>query len=331
MTPICQYPTTIVIIDDDQSFLNNISLHLPHKHASFKYHSRPLEGLKSIKEGLRLLTLNQRLFHSSDISDNLIHQTSVNYNQLACEIYNDDRFKEISTIVVDYNMPGINGIKLLKELDNENIQKILLTGEADEQLAIQAFSDGIINDYIKKQDPNLEQLLYQRILEAQKRYFEKLTTQLRENVASDPNFPTAINNPQFEEFFLSIIDDLNIVEFYQFEKVGSYLLVDANGTEYCLYTQNEDQFNAYHLEIKDMAGNDPILSSIKNRDKMICLPIAQADLINKPDQWSSYLNSTHKVIKANNNNLYCSIKEASSGLDLSDIQPFAAYSVSKQF
>lgn len=323
MIPICYHPTTIILIDDDVHYLNNISLHLPHKYANFKFYTNPRSGLKAIEEYLKTPIINKRLnYYEQQNSHNINDLFKINFHNLTNELYNDDRFQEISTIVVDYNMPRINGLELLNEFKNDNVLKILLTGDADEHIAIQAFNDQLIDYYIKKQDPKAEQILFQKILAAQKRYFLNFTKQLIKDIPKNNKFPIAIFDSNFEKYFFDLVHDLKIIEYYQFEQVGSYILIDANGNEHCLFTQNEDQLTAFYIELKDLVGIED-KTSIKNHFKMPCLPIMSNNIISNPEQWIAYLNPIQKTFDSGP--FYCSIKHQGCGLNLENILPFKIY------
>jgi response regulator RpfG family c-di-GMP phosphodiesterase len=64
-------------------------------------------------------------------------------------------------VITDYLMPGMNGIQLLaraKELQPE-AARILLTGHADKQSAIQAINDVGLYQYLEKPWDNAQLLL----------------------------------------------------------------------------------------------------------------------------------------------------------------------------
>ena len=65
------------------------------------------------------------------------------------------RFGLVQVAVVDYAMPAMSGLRVLGELQDWPGARILLTGRADEQLAVSAFNRGLINQFIPKQSPDL--------------------------------------------------------------------------------------------------------------------------------------------------------------------------------
>jgi CheY-like chemotaxis protein len=65
------------------------------------------------------------------------------------------RFARTQVCVVDYAMPSMSGLRVLSELTPWSGSRILLTGRADEQLAVSAFNRGLIEQFIPKQSPNI--------------------------------------------------------------------------------------------------------------------------------------------------------------------------------
>jgi CheY-like chemotaxis protein len=65
------------------------------------------------------------------------------------------RFALTQVAVVDYAMPAMSGLRVLSELTRWSGARILLTGRADEQLAVSAFNRGLINQFIPKQSPDI--------------------------------------------------------------------------------------------------------------------------------------------------------------------------------
>ena len=69
------------------------------------------------------------------------------------------RFALTRVCVVDYAMPAMSGLRVLSELTDWSGSRILLTGRADEQLAVSAFNRGLIDQFIAKQSPGIRQRL----------------------------------------------------------------------------------------------------------------------------------------------------------------------------
>ncbi|AEG91932.1 candidate response regulator, atypical CheY [Ramlibacter tataouinensis TTB310] len=70
-----------------------------------------------------------------------------------------ERYAMTRVFVVDYSMPAMNGLQALAELVEWPGSRVLLTGQADEQIAVQAFNRGLIDQFIAKQAPDISRRL----------------------------------------------------------------------------------------------------------------------------------------------------------------------------
>lgn len=69
------------------------------------------------------------------------------------------RFRLTRVCVVDYSMPAMNGLQVLEKLAAWTGSRVLLTGRADEQIAVTAFNQGLIEQFIPKQANAITQRL----------------------------------------------------------------------------------------------------------------------------------------------------------------------------
>ncbi len=75
------------------------------------------------------------------------------------------RYALTNVLVVDYSMPAMTGLDVLKALPQWPAQRVLLTGQADESMAVKAFNQRLINQFIPKQHPQIGQYLAQAVHE----------------------------------------------------------------------------------------------------------------------------------------------------------------------
>jgi hypothetical protein len=66
-----------------------------------------------------------------------------------------ERFSLSRVCVVDYSMPEIDGLQALAEIGDWPGSRVLLTGQADDQVAIDAFNAGLIQQFIPKQTADI--------------------------------------------------------------------------------------------------------------------------------------------------------------------------------
>ena len=151
--PLYYYPTTVMLLDDSEDFLTNFSLQLQNKLA-VKLYSKPQTALAYLKGVDYSSHLNTRVFSTPQENHGMNpivnHSVNLNLSTIKEEIYNPKRFDEIAVIIIDYDMPAMNGLDFCRKLGRSPIKKILLTGKGDEKIAVQAFNEGLIDHFIQK-------------------------------------------------------------------------------------------------------------------------------------------------------------------------------------
>ncbi|MBA3980247.1 MAG: hypothetical protein C0462_06540 [Alcanivorax sp.] len=243
------HPTTIVMLDDNQRFLENFSLQLDESLACLFY-SSPMQCLQMIKRRSPRITLDQRCFSyytrpSPGQADRVIR---LDLTLIEQEISNPERFRDISVVVVDYDMPEMNGVQFCEQLRGTRIKKILLTGVADEKIAVRAFNEGIIDQFMLKNDPHITQRINSTIQDLQHRYFQEVSMMIQNTLALEP--PDFIYDSAFIDYFFKLTAAHNIVEYYYVEDPHGFLLVGMHGHLFRLVIHNEEDLERSLFTLK---------------------------------------------------------------------------------
>ncbi|MBN8828074.1 MAG: response regulator transcription factor [Sphingobacteriia bacterium] len=266
--PICYFPTTVVLIDDNKKFLDRLYTALSPDKAYIIYNDS-LQAMNYFENQYSPNNCSNRFIE--EIEGERYQNRALNFNiyDIPKEVYNKDRFSQISCIVIDYDMPGLNGLELCASIKDHNIKKILLTGAADEHLAVEAFNNGLINNFIRKSEENLLEKVNKAITKAQFEYFTNIATNVTNLVINSNN--TAINDPIFIDMFNILIREYKIIEYYIFEEYGCYLMVDARGKFYGLFIYPEEEIQSMLEEAEELNNiNSDIVALLKNRTKIFC-------------------------------------------------------------
>lgn len=267
--PSFSFPTTILMIDDNVEFLKSIAIGLPADAATYNFYSDPKKALELINEKYEKSRVAEGLVNLID-EEEFEHRTlDVNVRDIYRIMYNRSRFQQISTVVVDYNMPGLDGIEFCKSIKNPHIQKILLTSIVDENKAIEVLNEGLIHTFIRKQSPNVMQLLSQALHTAQQRYFLHLSDIVRQ-VVSFSSEESALSDPAFIELFHRIAKNFGAVEYYLTEFLGSFVFVDADGNHYGLFTRIKDQIDFYCESKEAETAPKEVMEALKSGASILC-------------------------------------------------------------
>lgn len=154
--PLISIPKRIVYVDDKGSFLEALRKTLPRDHAR-QFIDSPSGAIERLQEEVVYWRDLERMLNVMD-AGSLDHPGVA--KQLVSNYFNNyTRFHLTSVLIVDYAMPGINGLEVIEQLDNWPGRRILLTGEADSRVAVNAFNRGLIQKFIPKTTRNLYRVL----------------------------------------------------------------------------------------------------------------------------------------------------------------------------
>lgn len=240
------YPTTTLFVDDDRDFLLNFSLQLE-EHLSYYLYDSPQKAQNYIyKQGV--FHERKGFFNIQELGNVLVKNPIVTLSVMDIykEVYSEQRFSEISVVVVDYAMPGMDGVEFCRRLENTTIKKILLTGRADEHTAIDAFNEGVIDRFVRKSDVQVVETINRSILELQQLYFKE-NADLLQKALSEHAF-NFLNDKDFFEFFRKICKDHDIVEYYLLGNPKGFLLLNSLAKHFLLLTLSSDAMKI-HYEI----------------------------------------------------------------------------------
>lgn len=258
------FPTTVAFVDDSATFLANLSLQLDSRLAFRLFHS-PFSALVALNGTNTIPPAAGQYFslyryrgetsyahHVIDVSLDMIHR----------EVHNEQRFEQVSVVVVDYDMPEINGLEFCRSLKNPAIKKILLTGKADEQVAVRAFNEGIIDRFIRKQDVDAIQAVSRAIGDLQQAYFRQLEHVLSDALAVGSHL--FLRDPEFAQRFEEIRRELGIVEYYLSCMPDGLLMLDMSGKAHLLIVQTEDMMRGHYEIAYDQGAPEELLTELRN-------------------------------------------------------------------
>ena len=290
--PALFFPTSVLLIDDNRQFIQNLSLQLNNEIIS-KIFVKPLSALEYLNN-LEELQLETKYFISSD-ENGFSDKSSMDLNLSAIrgEVYNPARFTNVAVIVVDYAMPEINGIELCEKINNRSIKKIMLTGEADHHLAVAAFNAGIIDKFILKSDLNLQKNLNEYIIELQEKFFLEATASIQHVLRSEPSY--ALADAKMVEIFKKICHENQIVEYYLLDATGSFLLLDAVGKPSCFIIRNPFEAEMYCNFAEDSTVSPKTIAQIRSGEKIAYFPDMDRLHDSTATEWQDYLYPAQRI------------------------------------
>jgi len=291
--PTCYFPSTAVFVDDSRDFLLNFVLQLGESLA-YRVFDSPFDALTCIhKKRCELELLSQRCLSEYTEAKNCPltnHTINLDLAAIHAEIYNPRRFSEVSVVVVDYAMPGMDGLEFCRRIEDTNIKKILLTGQADEKLAIEAFNKGLIHRYIKKSDPDVAELITKSVHELQLQYFQSMSDIVVRMLSVTS--PSCLHDKKFADFFRALCQQKGIVEFYLADNSGSFLLLDEDANISFLIVKNQSDMRLHYDLALDNGASEEVLDLLLSGEKIPCFWQSNT----ATPQWSEW---SHCLVPAN--------------------------------
>lgn len=261
--PVLYFKTTVVCLDDNKEFIDSFQILLGDMFnvVTFESNLELEEYIKSYKS----LIINDgflRVIHDTDISDNnFCSLIEFNLSNIFKIINDECKYNEISTLIVDYFMPGKNGIEVCKDLQNYVFRKLLITGNKDYTIGINAINAGLIHKYVEKNtDPIKTRDI---ILRLSYLYFEKITSNFRSLLEIEHRLPLSDGN--FIKFFLSFMEDNKIVEYYLIDKNGSLIMIDINNKRSLLIVHTDRSLNEFITTFSDFNKLNLYIEQINSR------------------------------------------------------------------
>ena len=154
--PLFQRPGAVVFLDDDPDYLEMLALVLP-RHWHVKLFVRPAECINYLQQEPPFWEADtwnqQQLVDQWRGGKPLIPQILAYWSKYT------ERYALTRVCVFDYSMPGMDGLQALSELADWPGSRVLLTGQADEEVAVRAFNRGLIDQFIAKQTPDISRRL----------------------------------------------------------------------------------------------------------------------------------------------------------------------------
>ncbi len=316
----CYYPTTVVFVDDNQSFLDNIILSMSTSInvVSFTEPTKAIEYLNMHA----ISSFTQKYFKSlkendDDAKDFGFNVSNVEHGYIDIdlfkihrEIYNADRFNNSIVVVVDYTMPEMNGMELCKFLQHLPIKFILITGDATLNNAIEAFNQGLIHQFIPKSSNNFTDRLQSAIFSLQEKQFEESSSAIIKSLSATSIF---LNDLSLTSFIKDFFKKNEIIEYYLINRSGGFLTLKADGYISWLVIKSEDEMIEYENVAKDNYGDSRIIEDLHSRKKLLFLTTEEEHINVSVEDWGQYLYPATKINGDNGSYYYANIPQ----LDLS--------------
>ncbi|WP_434109881.1 response regulator [Paraburkholderia caffeinilytica] len=253
------YPSSVVFVDDSDSYLDALRRFFPDISTNL-FFTRPQTALAFIRKHAR-----ENSLEFAPASASLSETGLERYVESSAErdiLIRDSRFTEVAAVVVDYDMPGLSGVEFLSSISNLRCAKVLLTGVADETVAVKAFNAGIVDLYLRKTDADSANRLVHFLKDARNRHCsESGWLGLGEN-------GTTYCDPRTKRVIDEIVAAEGIVEYYWRPEQNAILMFDRAGQPSVFLAWAENDWISQAEIVADESGPVELLRQMAVRESM---------------------------------------------------------------
>jgi CheY-like chemotaxis protein len=319
--PTCFYhPIKVIFLDDNRAFLDALDLEF-----STQINMRTLTNPDTTMQVIanhRQDSIQSTFKLMNDVNEDSINARVPDFDlsKILTLIYDKTRFDNVAILVVDYEMPDINGIEFCQKLKKRKIFKIMLTAEADKDTAIKAFNKGLIDRFLLKTSEELYPEITLAVQELSHRYFRELSLNLINGQGSSVN--TLFENELYQQLFSKVATQAQAVEYYLVDNSGSILFLDKNANPTWFVIRNLEELAEQIDLLQGYDLPEQLMITVAKKEKILFL-LSEKDYKKPISQWVNYLFDSKKL----DENYYYSIiqDQLTDSIDWSRVVSYSAY------
>lgn len=266
--PFFYHPAQVLFLDDDLSFIKSFQM-LDNSVIKTFVTDKPNLALDLINRQSQEITPLDFLYYPEEEKDsNLI--TIFDIPSFHKKILNSvNHHQKIIAAFIDYDMPSMNGLAFCNIVNNQDVKKILLTGYADEKIAVNAFNQRLIDFYINKTNLNLLELVESLINQSALDYFCSVSEKLSIVFPEDSYIFNILNHEIFYNQFQKLVNELNITEYYLIDQFGSFILLN-NHSMYVLNAFLESEISTLLESRESDSASQEVKDTLAKKEALIC-------------------------------------------------------------
>ncbi len=276
--PLLFFPGKVLFLDDDELLMESFSVHFSDCGSSC--FTQPDQVTAYFEKYDNLLLDNVFSFNIDDVDVGI--GIAADYLKLKNILDSNQALTTPVVLFVDYTMPTVDGISYCKKISDRAVKKVLLTGNEDLNIAINAFNEGVIDHYVSKSDDHLFDKIPAIVNKMRLQYFDEATRSLRAHCKShcaDKGYIDALAE------YIKVIDP---VKFCVIDDNGSYCFYDAQGNVHWFLIKSKADLD-YYADIAEGFDAGKELVERLRQHQMLPFFLSKDTEDLPPDMWGQYM------------------------------------------
>ncbi|MDX8400742.1 MAG: response regulator [Gallionellaceae bacterium] len=261
---VYQHPVLTVLLDDSQNFLDSLTFQFDPL-LSHKNFTNPQKAINFLRLAYQHAAIhdNEPIRVGYDEQADSLEQrlATINLDPIYRTVTNKQRFEIPAVLVIDYSMPQMSGIEFCEAIRELPCKKILLTGHADEGVAVDAFNRKLIDRFIGKGDRRALELLETGILELQREYFLTKTNTLKDLLSRHTYI--FLTDPAVAALVSELSERYKFVEYYLFPNPDGVLFFDVDGNATLMVLATQQSFITQFEVAQDQGAPIELLAALQ--------------------------------------------------------------------
>ena len=323
--PTCFYhPIKVIFLDDNRAFLNALDLEFCAKINLLTLTSPDVAFQEIDNFNMDVLQSIFKLMNNVNADTTNDRVIGFDVSKILNILYNKARFEHVPLLVVDYEMPDVNGIEFCKKLKERKIFKIMLTAEADKDIAIKAFNNCLIDKFILKTSEDLYSEITLAIHDLTQRYFKELTKHIINGCDNPLSF--LFENKLYQQLFANVATQAQAVEYYLVDNSGSILFLDKDAKPTWLIIRHNKELTEQLDLLQGYDLPDSIMTSVSKKETILFL-LSEKEYKKPLAEWVNYLFDAKKL---DDNYYYCITQDyLTDSIDWGRIASYSSYIAEK--
>lgn len=279
------YPTTVFLLDDDESFLRTLSKKLKEKY-SIRCFSDAKLAVETIKSEMN--NFNNGDYLSERFDGNILVPRK--------EVLNPDRFKRHIITVFDEYMPHISGLSLMRDVAGKGYETnkmqffILLTMSRESDIEkLREYGVFLPHSAISKLDKDYVKKLESLIDKYHQEAFQYVGCDMAGILAQALGKKGLFYVWKFLPILNAYFKEHNVCEGYLFDSQDSMMFLDRKGNLSWLIVRNEDGIENGIKTASQYGAPQKIIEAMKSKEYILSL-YEDEDFKSKQNiQWDQYL------------------------------------------